>query len=103
MSEEIKEAFFEIVKLAERLGLSGLNKFPGCWEHQVDGQWWIALNAHKEPMTCSMGAEVPPFHAYVQFNGWPAGVIDPRGGIIAAGKVANEDTFIEALKAAGMR
>jgi len=32
---------------------------------------------------------VPPFNCYVEFNGWPAGVFNPFGGIIAAGELAN--------------
>ena len=37
--------------------------------------------------------------AKLTFNGWPAGIIDPMGGIIAAGAAANEDTFIAAIEA----
>jgi hypothetical protein len=98
---KLTEAFAEIVALAERLGVSKINEMPGCWEHQVDKRWWIAVNAHAAETPCSMGTKVPPFTAYVQFNGWPAGQIDPAGGWIAAGEAANEDTFIAALKASG--
>jgi hypothetical protein len=97
----IKEAFYEIVMLAERMGVEDINELPGCWECQIDERWWIAVNGHREPAKCSAGPEVPPFTAYVQFNGWPAGIIDPYGGIIAAGDAANEDAFITALKGAG--
>ncbi len=96
----ITEAFAEIVALAEHLGIKPLNTFPACWEHQIDERWWMAVNGHREAIPCSMGPEVPPFTAYVQFNGWPAGQINPRGGWIAAGEAANEGAFIDALKAA---
>jgi hypothetical protein len=36
--------------------------------------------------------------ASIKFNGWPAGIIDPAGGIIAAGGIANEDAFIAAIE-----
>ena len=98
----LSEAFFEIGNLAGRLGVEGINKFPGCWEHQVDDSWWIAVNTHAEKTTCSTGVDVPAYHAYVMFNGWPAGVISPAGGVIAAGECANEDTFIAALKRAAL-
>ena len=75
-----------------------LNKRVGCWELRVDEQWEIAMNGHNSPIQCSHGCEVPPFAVYVQFNGWPAGVIGPSGGWIAAGEVANEDAFIAAVR-----
>ena len=102
MSEAISEAFMEIVELAGRLGVSRIDKIPGCWEVDVDGRWWVAVNGHREPTKCSRASTpLEPFEAYVEFNGWPAGGLTPAGGWIAAGGVANEDTFIEALKAAG--
>lgn len=56
------------------------------------------MNGHKTPMRCSHGIEVPPFSVYVQFNGWPAGILDAGGGVLAAGEAANEKNFIDALK-----
>jgi hypothetical protein len=49
------------------------------------------------------GGEVPPFSAFVFFNGFPAGVIDPAGGILAvtnADDAQADDAFIRALVAA---
>lgn len=99
----VTEAFAEIAALAERLGVSNIVAQPGCWEHQIDDRWWMAVNPHKEPTACSKGADVPAMSAVLEFNGWPAGIIDPFGGIIAAGAAANEDTLIAALKAAGRK
>jgi len=79
--EPLSEAFLEIANLAERLGVSEINKLPGCWEHQIDQRWWIAVNSHGFESECSMGTKVPPLSAYVQFNGWPAGIINPYGGV----------------------
>jgi hypothetical protein len=100
MTDEISEAYIEVVNLARAIGVTRIDLMEGCWEHQIDDQWWIAMNGHKKPTKCSAGATVPPFEMYVQFNGWPAGVVAPNGGIIAAGELANEDTFIAAVKAA---
>lgn len=97
----ISEAFYEIANLAERLGVKDINVLPGCWEFRLDDQWWIAVNGRKEAVKCSTGVMVEPVHAYVEYNGWPAGVLTPYGGVIAAGSAANEQTFIDALKNAG--
>lgn len=100
-TESVSLAFAEIVKLCEVLDVHHINQLPGCWEYQVDEQWWIACNGHREPTKCSKGFEVAPFHCYVEFNGFPAGEFHPiHGGFIAAGTAANEDTFIAALKLA---
>jgi len=96
----ICEAMTATVDLAQRLGISHINKLPGCWEHRVDDAWSISLNGHREPTLNSQGIEVPPFSVYVEFNGLPAGVFNAFGGTIAAGAVANERTFIAALKRA---
>lgn len=97
------EAFARIAELGGALGVRNVNELPGCWEHQIDEHWHLSLNGHKEAITDSKGREVPPFHASIDWNGWPAGLISPGGGIIAAGACANEDTFIEALKAATLK
>jgi hypothetical protein len=104
MSEpQIAEAFAMIAELGSALGVRDVNKLPGCWEHQVDEQWWIALNGHRETIKDSHGSDVMPFHAVIEFNGWPAGIISPAGGIIAAGSCANESTFIGALREAAAK
>ena len=97
---KIGETFYEVMQLGSRLGVKNINTLPGCWEHQVDDKWFIAVNAHDSPVECSKGPSVAPFHCYVEYNGFPAGLISPHDGIIAAGECANEDTFIAALKAA---
>jgi hypothetical protein len=94
------EAFAEIAALASRLGIASIGKLPGCWEHRIDDHWWIAVNGHPAVQKSSTGKSVPPFSAYVEFCGWPAGIVNPYGGLIAAGDAANEDTFIAALRAA---
>jgi hypothetical protein len=98
--DAISEAMNEIAELAIALGEVPLHKHPGCWERQVDPHWWVAVNGHRNPRTCSKGVEVAPFHAYVEFNGLPAGLFNPSSGTFAAGAAANEDAFIAALRAA---
>jgi len=95
-----KSAYLEIMELAERLGVKDIFKLPGCWEYQA-GDWWIALNGHRVPTKCSVGIEVPPFDAYIEYNGLPAGIIGLWDGVIAADSAVNEDSFIEAVKKIG--
>lgn len=99
MAEAPCAAFEAIASLCIALGQHPLTKHAGCWEQQIDERWWIAMNGHRAPVKCSAGAEVPPFHCYVQFNGWPAALFGPNGGVIAAGECANEDAFIQAVRA----
>lgn len=87
------EAFTKLVKIGLTLGSRvPLKDHPGLWRHALPGGWEAAVNGHGEPID-----GVPPYHARLTFNGWPAGIINPYGGIIAAGEAANEDTFIAAL------
>lgn len=95
----VAEAFAKIADLGKSLGVKSINKLPACWEIQIDERWWLAINGHKEEIECSTGDKAPSFHAYIRYNEWPAGLIYPGGGIIAAGECANEDTFIEAIEA----
>ena len=95
---KLSEAFVRVAELARALGVRDINQLPGCWEVQVDGRWWLAMNGHGHMVKASDDAEVPPYSAWIKFNGWPAGVISPTGGVIAAGRLANEDIFIAALK-----
>ena len=95
-NQPLSEAFCEIVSLAERLGVRRINGLPGCWEY-ADGDWFVAVNAHGEETACSRGAAVPPFHAYVERLGWPAALLNPRGGHIV-GDAGAEDALIAWLK-----
>lgn len=99
--------FVTLGRLAEKDGALPLNKLPGCWERQIGKEWWVAINAHDHPQkvsshsgaSASEGFVVEPFHAYVEFNGWPAGVFTPYGGAFAAGDAANEEAFVAAIEA----
>ena len=90
--------FILLAKLAEKDGVAPINRHTGCWERQIGEHWWIAVNGHKDKISCSKGPEVEPFHCYVEFNGWPAGIFNPMNGIIACGYAANEDAFAAAIE-----
>lgn len=99
MSEQYCEAFSVLTDLVCAVDVAPLKNLPGMWEYQVSPEWWIAVNPHRGKAECSHGAEVEFGNCYIEFNGWPAGFITPYGGCIAAGALANEDTFIAAMKA----
>jgi hypothetical protein len=94
------QAFDLIAQLAIKLGAAPMSKHSGCWRHAVDEHWTIVLNGHEHDQKHE-GVTVPPFHCYVEFNGFPAGLFHPvAGGLIAAGSAVNETTFLAALRAA---
>lgn len=96
----LPKAYAAATDYAITQGAEDIKSLPGCYEADVDGTWWIAINGHSGPIECSRGGEVLPFHVYVEFNGWPAGVLGPAGGILAGSEAANEETFIAALEEA---
>lgn len=55
--------------------------------------WHVVLNP-----TESQVGDTPAFSATVGWNGWPAGVIVPDGGVLAAGALANERTLLAWLE-----
>lgn len=94
---QVCEVFAVLAELCRKLEAAPANKHPDCWEVQIDDTWWVAFNGHDEPRRCGTGEMVKPFTCYVTFNGWPAGVFTPFGGVIAAGECANELAFINAV------
>ena len=77
------DAWVHIGTIAAAAGVVPLNQHPGLWEFEV-GPWKLQVNGRREKI-----GDVPPYHAFVEFNGWPAGLIHPYGGTIAAGEAAN--------------
>jgi hypothetical protein len=102
---EPQDAAGAIAMLADALGVRDICNLPGCWEHQVDEQWWIAVNGRRSPSKPSRGpTPIEPFHVYVEFKGWPAALFRIGGdGTFAAGTAANEDTFVAACVAAARK
>ena len=97
------EVFVKVVELGIALGWKSIKDRPGCTEHQVDDEWWFAINPHGEECKCSKGATVPAGHVYLQFNGWPFGLVNCEEGMCGFGAVANEGVLIEALERATER
>lgn len=95
------EAFYLLALLAHELFGKPLNEHSGVHQVKVDEHWEFSLNASNEERSAGSGEiPLPPFSASLKFNGWPAGIVAPSGGVIAAGECANEETFIAALRAA---
>ncbi len=98
MSEDqpISEAFVKICKLALDRGFKDLCGIDGCFEHDIDDNWHISLNAHMEINKDLDGQDVQPFAAIVRHKNFPVGIISPYGGALMSGA---ESDFIEALDA----
>jgi len=85
----------------EALGLPPVCKMPrGVWSGAF-GPWRFCMNAtNREQPAGFSEVPVPPFRLYVEYNGWPAGILDPLGnGEFAAHETgANAETFCTALE-----
>ena len=93
---EIPVVMSKILDLANKLGITNIREFErGLWEHKLDERWKFAMNGMDRTID-----RIPPFSVLVKFNGWPAGIVDFNGGVIAGGAAANEDAFIAVLDAA---
>ncbi len=92
--------FDAILAYAKRASVAAISQRAGCWEVDVDERWWFAVNGHITSQPCSRGPFVEPFDVYIEYNGWPAAVLDVNGsGEFAAGEVANAVAFVAALEA----
>lgn len=92
MSEQpICELWLQIIeRLADRFGRpipKRLLELGNC-----DEGWRVRFNATSKQID-----EIEPLAICVEWCGWPAGIIDAGGGVIAAGDAANQDTLIEWL------
>ena len=102
-----KRIFVLLADLALRDRIGPMNKLPGLWERGLDDAWEIAVNGHHVTLQTAqthnrMGCQVKPFTCAVFYHGWLAGLLNPYGGVIAAGPDdgANEANFIAALEKA---
>ena len=103
--QEFMDRFWTaLCRLADIDGAAPINKHTGCWEKQLDERWWFAANGHKEPKSAGdIFQKVPPFSVVVKFNGWPFAVIDPHGGCVGHGEMANTRALVKVMeKAAGI-
>lgn len=82
-------------------GIGLISEMPrGVWHRKIDEHWEIYFNGHDKPRRAreADSEPLPPYGVYVVFNGFPAGILLPSGGVIAAGSAANEDSFIAAIE-----
>lgn len=73
-----------------------------------DSGWGVDLNATGidqawPPGDPTYATNFDPYTAFITWGGFPAGIVTPGGGVIAAGSAANEDTFKAWLKTAEAR
>lgn len=99
-TEDGTKVFCLACELGMALGWENISLEPGCREYQIDANWWMAINPHRAACVSSKGASVPGLGIWFEWNGWPAGVVSPGGGLMACGSAANVDTLIAAIKAA---
>lgn len=76
-------------------GATKINNLPGLWINKIDEHWLIKCNGHANEI------ESVPSHCWsIEYNGWPAGILDVRGGgVLCSGDAANERTLIAAIEA----
>lgn len=87
----IAHLFLEYAKF---LGVKSISNLSGLWESKIDDQWTIKCNGHKETID-----GVPGFSWLIEYNGWPAGILDIMGdGIICAGEGGNEENLRKAIE-----
>lgn len=91
-SSQITESFFLI---AQRLGREHGKPLPKTLLEvgDDDSGWKVKFNATGKPID-----DISQYNAIVFWYGLPAGIITPKGGYIAAGEAANEDTLCEWLQ-----
>lgn len=74
-------------------GATSISMKEGLWKKEVDKTWTIKCNGKTEEVE-----SVPPLSWYIEFNGWPAGVIGLLGdGVLCAGEAGNEENLRTAL------
>lgn len=106
--KQSENLFIVICDLHVALGLKPLKEMKQ-WTFKIDDNWSFVINGTEEmqkgakPEEDMMEIDLPPVHCAVWWNGWIAGLFSPGGGAIAAGAMANAETFTEAVKAAIQR
>jgi hypothetical protein len=100
----ICEVFSCVAELALARGHKNIRALGTPLVMDVGEHWKIAVNgtadSHDIMPDGTMGAKLEPIECAVWWNGWLAGLFNPKGGSMAHGSEANEDTLIAALKEA---
>lgn len=85
-----------LMSYAKFTGAKDLFKLPGLWVKAVDDNWTIKCNGHDKEIE-----KVPPFSWFIEYNGWPAGILTVMGdGFLCAGENGNETNLKKALEKA---
>lgn len=80
-----------------------MKKYPHGWIAKIDENWTIAVNGGGNgeieigPKEC-MKIKLKPYNWAIWWCGWIAGTGDPFDGILAAGGMANQDTFRQVME-----
>ncbi len=104
MPEGFNTIMAKIAELAAALNVHDIDQLEGCWIHQINPRWTIAVNGHSQNTDAKPKGmptmHVKPFEAAIWYNGWPAGEVWANGGIIAYGAYANEEALLATLEQA---
>lgn len=96
----MKNPIDALMEAHARLGLPPVATMPGkLWRGSV-GPWSFVVNANRRARKLENGVTIKGYETYIEYNGWPAGVLDLLGrGQFAAGSGANPKTFVAAVEA----
>ena len=100
MSEHMGNPLVALCQLCLARGVRNIKTLPGLCHVPINDQWEAWINGRDEVLPTDGGVEVKPFHAYVEYNGWPAGIVSAYDGEFVAGEAANLDSFLAAVTAA---
>lgn len=97
--EQLWQAIFD---LTESHNAPPLSQHKSGWVLRLDDRWCVAINGQSEPLKMRIPpftwtVEVPPFHVYVDYLGWPFAFIAPQTASIGCGAEANIDTLYAAI------
>jgi hypothetical protein len=70
---------------------------PNCWECQVDGKWFVAVNAHPNPRLNSRGLKIAAYYAYVEFEGQMVGLFASYKGTFSTDERCDIEAFRSAV------
>lgn len=75
MADLVMDFWDELARTAERMGVEP-SKLDGLWRVKF-GKWEVFTNASKVDRE-----GIPRFHAMIEYNGGPMGMLNPAGGTI---------------------
>jgi len=87
------DVFGLIGTLGVKRGYENLKNTEGCWEQDIDDEWSIKLNPHKE--ICD---GIEPYHCQIEYNNFPWGILSPAGTLMISR--FNLDDLVDALNKA---